>query len=145
MVYWDNYIHRPIHLLQHTVTQSKMATNKINNPMKEQVKINVGMDPNYGAGSPMKLMRKAQIHVCEGTEIEIWFNNKVIYERRFGNQTIPHDILVEVKDVQPYPNCNFWVDDRFILPGNGIQYMQEIEVRTNAPFINIFENTFMDK
>ena len=105
----------------------------------------VGMDPDFGRGSPMKLMRKAFAQVVSGTELEIWFDGKVIYERKFGNQTEPHEILVRVMDVEPYPNCNFWVDDRFILPAPGVEYMQEIEVRTTSTCVRVIADTFMDK
>jgi len=122
-----------------------MNTKIINNTVMTMQKISVGMDSEYGAGTPMKLKRKAYIDLVPGTELEIWFQGRCIYERKFGNNTEPREILVEVKDVMPYPNCNFWVDDRFLLGGNGIQYAQEIEVRTTAPEIRIIESTFMDK
>lgn len=122
-----------------------MNTQQIENPAMEMKTYRVGMDPDFGRGGPMKLMRKAMISVVPGTDLEIWFEGRVIYERRFGNNTEPRDILVAVKDVNPYPNCNFWVDDRFLLPGNGMEYMQEIEVRTTAPSVQVVESTFMDK
>jgi hypothetical protein len=122
-----------------------MNTVKIDNPMKEWKSCRVGMDPNFGNGSPLKLMRKAFVSIVSGTELEIWFQGRAIYERRFGNDTIPREILVEVREVNPYPNCNFWVDDRFLLSGNGIEYAQELEVRTSAPLVRVIENTFMDK
>lgn len=115
------------------------------NAAMEMKSYRVGMDPDFGRGSPMKLKRKAMIQVVPGTDLEIWFQGRAIYERRFGNTTEPREILVEVKDVNPYPNCNFWVDDRFLLPGNGMEYMQEIEVRTTAPSVRIEESTFVDK
>jgi hypothetical protein len=122
-----------------------MPSTTTENTSMEMKSYRVGMDPEYGRGTYMKLMRKAFIQVVPGTELEIWFEDKVIYERRFGNTTDAHEILVAVKDVNPYPNCNFWVDDRFLLPGNGIQYMQEIEVRTTAPQVRVEESTFVDK
>jgi len=122
-----------------------MNTIKIENPEMEMKSFKVGMDPNFGCGGPMKLMRKAFIQVVPGTELEIRFQDRVIYERRFGNTTEEREILVEVRDVNPYPHCNFWVEDRFILDGNGIEYMQEIEVRATAPGIRVLESTFMDK
>lgn len=122
-----------------------MNTRQIDNPQMESISFNVGMDPNFGNGSPMKLKRKAFVQVVPGTEIEVVYNNNIIYERRFGNNIEPREILVEVKDVEPYPNCNFWVDDRFLLPGNGVQYAQEIEIRTTSPSARIVESTFMDK
>lgn len=122
-----------------------MNTTTTNNPTMEMKSYRVGMDPNFGRGSPRKLMRKAFVQVASGTELEIWFDGKVIYERKFGNQTEPHEILVRVMDVEPYPNCNFWVDDRFILPAPGVEYMQEIEVRTTSTCVRVEANTFMDK
>lgn len=122
-----------------------MNTIKIENPTMEWRSFKVGMDPDFGVGSPMKLTRKAFISVEPGTELEIWFQGKAIYERRFGNMTVGHEILVEVREVNPYPNCNFWVEDRFLLSGNGIEYFQELEVRTTSPAIRVIENTFMDK
>ena len=122
-----------------------MNTIKIDNSAMELKSFKVGMDPDFGAGSPMKLMRKAFISVVPGTELEIWFQGRVIYERLFGNDTTGREILVEVRDVNPYLNCNFWVEDRFLLDGNGIQYAQELEVRTTAPAIRVIENTFIDK
>jgi hypothetical protein len=122
-----------------------MNTVKIDNPAMELKSFKVGMDPNFGAKSPIKLNRNALVSVVPGTELEIWFQGKAIYERRFGNDTVPREIIVEVRDVNPYPNCNFWVEDRFILDGNGIKYFQELEVRTTAPTIHVIENRFMDK
>ena len=111
----------------------------------EMKSFKVGMDPDFGNGSPLKLMRTATVRVVPGTELEIWFQGRAIYERRFGNDTVPCDIQVAVKDVEPYPNCNFWVDDRFLLGKGGIEYMQEIEVRTTSPIVRVSETTFMDK
>ena len=122
-----------------------MNTRKIDNPAMEWRSFKVGMDPDFGRGSPMKLVRKAFISVVPGTELEIWFQGKAIYERRYGNTTVVREILVEVREVNPYPNCNFWVEDRFLLGGNGIEYFQELEVRTTSPAIRVIENTFMDK
>ena len=122
-----------------------MNTIKIDNPAMEWKSFRVGMDPDFGVGSPMKLIRKAFVSVVPGTELEIWFQGKAIYEHRYGNTTVGNEILVAVKDVEPYPNCNFWVDDRFLLPGNGMQYAQELEVRTTAPQVRVEETTFMDK
>ena len=122
-----------------------MPSTTTENTSLEMKSYRVGMDPDFGRGSPMKLKRAAFIKVVPGTELEIWFQGKAIYERRFGNTTEAREILVAVKDVEPYPNCNFWVDDRFLLPGNGIEYMQEIEVRTTAPSVRIKESTFVDK
>jgi len=121
------------------------VTTTTENPTMEWKSYKVGMDPNFGCGTPMKLMRWAMVQVIPGTEVEIWFQGKSIYERRFGNDTMPREILVAVKDVEPYPNCNFWVDDRFLLPKAGIQYMQEIEMRTTSSLVKVNENTFMDK
>lgn len=122
-----------------------MNTQKIDNPAKEWKSFHVGMDPNFGRGSPMKLMRKAFVSLVPGTELEIWFQGKAIYEHQYGNTTAVREILVEVREVNPYPNCNFWVDNRFLLPGNGMQYAQELEVRTTSPAIRVIENTYMDK
>ena len=122
-----------------------MNTTTTNNPTMELKSYSVGMDPDFGRGRPMKLMRKAFVQVVPGTELEIWFDGNVIYERRFGNTTEQHEIEVAVKDVKPYPNCNFWVDDRFILPEPGVEYMQEIKVRTNAVSVRVEMNTSMDK
>lgn len=115
------------------------------NPTMEMKSFKVGMDPDFGRCSPMKLMRTATVTVTPGTELEIWFQGKAIYERRFGNTTETRDIQVAVKDVEPYPNCNFWVDDRFLLNKGGIEYMQEIELRTTSPLVSVEETTFMDK
>ena len=122
-----------------------MNTKIINNSKMEMLNFCVGMDQNYGAGTPMKLKRKAFLKVVPGTEIEIVYNGNIIYEHRFGNTTVPREILVEVKDVNPYPNCNFWVDDRFILPAPGVEYMQEIEIRTTSTCVRVVADTFMDK
>jgi hypothetical protein len=122
-----------------------MSIITIDNQAMEMKSFKVGMDQDFGCGSPLKLMRKASVQIVPGTELEIWFRGKVIYERRFGNTTEPREIQVAVKDVEPYPNCNFWVDDRFLLGKGGIEYMQEIEVRTTSPLIRVEESTFMDK
>lgn len=123
----------------------KMPSTITENPTMEMKSFRVGMDPDFGSGSPLKLIRTATVRVVPGTELEIWFEGKAIYERRFGNTTEPRDIQVAVKDVTPYPNCNFWVDDRFLLGKGGIEYMQEIELRTTSPHVSVEESTFMDK
>jgi hypothetical protein len=143
-VFYQQLLLRLLQLLQSEL-ELKMNTTTTNNPTMEMKSYRVGMDPDFGRGSPMKLMRKAFVHVVPGTELEIRFDGKVIYERRFGNTTESHEIEVSVKDVNPYPNCNFWVDDRFVLPAPGVVYMQEIEVRTNAVSVRVEANTFMDK
>jgi hypothetical protein len=120
-----------------------------NPDMKEFKTFTIGFDFTYGNYTPMKRKMVGHITVEPGTVIMIELNNEsqnihFNFNNVYPENTEKKTITLDMRDVEPYPNVNFRLGDKFILPGNGVTYAQQVKLTTNASRVECKWVTFVD-